>query len=596
MIERFKRWRFLPVAPSLVMTLRRDRLSEDANAVDSKTVVLAVLACALGVTAAGIAQLLTHLIGFVTNLFFFQRFSTAFIDPYNPQNWGLWVMLVPVVGGVIVGLMARFGSRAIRGHGIPEAMENILMNESRIPLRVTFLKPLSAAIAIGTGGPFGAEGPIIATGAAAGSVLGQWLKLTSRQRKILLAAGAAAGMTATFGSPVSAVLLAVELLLFEFHPNSLIPVAIASATAESVRAYVVGTAPIFAMTPITELSQSILVFSLLVGVVMGVASVFVTKVVYAIEDGFEKLPVHWMWWPALGGVVVGVVGYFYPATLGVGYGNIDAILHGAMLPQALLIFCVMKFISWSIALGSGTSGGTLAPLFTFGGGMGSLMGYLALQMDPNLGFGVGMAGLVGMAAIFAGASRALLASVVFAFEVTQQPLGLMPLLAGCSVSYLISGILMKTSIMTEKIERRGVHVPFAFHADPLSHSLIKDYATKEVCSLSQGMAVSSVFSQILNQTSPYVYSVYPLTDENGHYAGVVTREDLIRKAAGSQGLVGEFRRSDAVTVRPDQTLHAAQVLMVRHDLEALPVVGKDGKSLVGMISHTDLARAATRQS
>ncbi len=581
---------FLPVAPSLDVTIGRNHFESEMKAVNTQTIMLCLLACLLGTLSAVVAQILTHLIGLVTNLFFFQRISFDFISPYNKEAWGYWVIFIPVIGGLIVGIMARFGSKAIRGHGIPEAMENILINESRIPLRLTFLKPLSAAIAIGTGGPFGAEGPIIATGAALGSVMGQWLRLAATHRKILLAAGAAAGMTATFGSPISAVLLAVELLLFEFKPHSIIPVAIAASTAEAVRASTLGTAPIFAMTPISNLPGSALAFSLLVGAVMGVASVLITKSVYAVEDNFEKLPIHWMWWPAIGGVAVGVVGYFFPSTLGVGYGNIESILHGDMLPSFMIVFCSMKFISWLISLGSGTSGGTLAPLFTFGGGMGSLLGFAALQLDPQLGITVGMAGLVGMAAIFAGASRALLASVVFAFEVTQQPLGLMPLLAGCSVSYLISGILMKNSIMTEKIERRGVKVPVAYFADPLGHLYVRDCYSSKVCSFLSETKVSEVYEKVLHFAPPYDHLVYPVVDKDGLYIGVVTREDLIQQERTHENTIGNQMKKNFVSVKAENTLRFAQNLMRKHQITVLPVVDSDGRTLKGILSQSDIIK------
>jgi chloride channel protein, CIC family len=432
--------------------------------VDRRVVILCALSMALAGVAALVAQALTKLIGLCTNLAFHQRISTDLSSPAG-HHLGPLVIAVPVLGGIIIGFMARYGSKAIRGHGIPEAMEQVLTNESRIPRRMTFLKPISAAISIGTGGPFGAEGPIIATGGALGSWLGQLLRTTAQERKTLLAAGAAAGMAATFGSPVSAVLLAVELLLFEYRPRSLIPVALAAATATGVRVGFVGASPVFPMPELTQPGGAALATYVLLGAIVGFASVWVTRAVYAIEDGFEKLPIHWMWWPALGGLVVGVVGFFAPRTMGVGYDNIEQIVAGDLGGRALAVLCGLKLISWSISLGSGTSGGTLAPLFTIGGGLGALLGAGVVALAPALGLDVRIAALVGMAAMFAGASRALLASVVFAFETTRQPIGLLPLLGGCSAAFLISCLLMKNSIMTEKIARRGVQVPSEYSAD-----------------------------------------------------------------------------------------------------------------------------------
>jgi chloride channel protein, CIC family len=417
--------------------------------VDARVVLVCALSILLAVAAALVAQVLAHLIALVTNVAFYRRVSIAWADP-TTAHWGIFTILVPVIGGLIVGFMAKYGSQAIRGHGIPEAMEQVLLNKSRVPARMTFLKPLSAAVAIGTGGPFGAEGPIIATGGAMGSLIGQVLHTTAAERKTLLAAGAAAGMAATFGSPVSAVLLAVELLLFEYRPRSIIPVALASATAAGVRLLFHGAEPVFPMPDLTQPAPAALAAYIVLGAVIGVASVVITRIVYGVEDAFEGLPIHWMWWPAIGAVAVGVIGYFYPRTLGVGYDNITSIISGQMAISAVAILCLMKFISWSVALGSGTSGGTLAPLFTIGGGLGAVLGAGAARLAPAAHVDVRIAALVGMAAIFAGASRALLASAVFAFETTLQPLGLLPLLGGCSASFLVSCLLMRNSIMTER--------------------------------------------------------------------------------------------------------------------------------------------------
>lgn len=433
-----------------------------APLLDRRVFFISLISLLVAGLAALVAQILSKLIALITQLAFYGRLSLESVSPAD-HSLGLWVILVPIAGALIVGLMARYGSEAIRGHGIPEAMEQILYNESRIPARMTWLKPISAAIAIGTGGPFGAEGPIIATGGALGSLFGQVLKTTPHERKTLLAAGAAAGMTATFGTPVSAVLLAIELLLFEFRPRSYIPVALAAAAAAGFRIFLVGDAPMFRMGAIHAPGLESLLFYGLEGVALGALAVGVTRLLYAIEDGFDHLPVHWMWWPALGAIAVGVAGYFSPRTLGVGYDNIEHMLTGEWAIPALLFFCGMKFISWSISLGSGTSGGTLAPLFTIGGGVGAGLGSLFAHFAPGAGLDIRLAALVGMASMFAGASRALLASILFAFEITQQPSALLPLMAGCVASFTVSALLMRQTIMTEKIARRGRTVPMEYH-------------------------------------------------------------------------------------------------------------------------------------
>lgn len=430
---------------------------------DPRVIRISALSMAVAALAAVVGQVLLKAIAFFTQLFFFGRFSLAPASPAD-NRLGLWVVLVPVAGGLLVGLMARYGTKAIRGHGIPEAMDQILTNESRIPYRMAFWKPVSAAVAIGSGGPFGAEGPIIATGGALGAALGQIVHVSAQERKVLLAAGAAAGMTAVFGSPLAAVLLAIELLLFEFRPRSLIPVALACAVSAGIRIACEGTAPVFPIPPLAVPSAPSLVFYVLLGGAVGAVSIWVTGAVYAVEDAFEaffgkRLHVHWALWPAVGAAAVGGIGYFFPRTLGVGYENITDILALRLGGGVLAAFVAAKFVSWVIALGSGTSGGTLAPLFTVGGGLGALVGAGAAAAFPSAGIQPGLAALVGMACIFAGASRAFLASIVFVFEVTRDANALVPLLGSCALAFLVSHLGMENSIMTEKIVRRGVDVP-----------------------------------------------------------------------------------------------------------------------------------------
>jgi H+/Cl- antiporter ClcA len=454
----------IPLAPSLDPSLIDAHMPTRLPLLGTRVLRIGALAILLGLVVGGIAKGLTMLIGLITNLAFHQTWSTAFGRPAG-HHLGPWVIVVPAFGGLVVGAMARWGSRAIRGHGIPEAMEQVLTNESRIPARMTWLKPLSSAVAIGTGGPFGAEGPIIATGGALGSLLGQRLPVTADERKTLLAAGAAAGMAAIFSAPVSAVLLSIELLLFERRARSMLPVALAAATGTGVRFALEGPGPVFPMPALAAVAPQALIVYALLGVVMGVAGVFITRLAYAVEDAFEKLPIHWMWWPALGGLVVGAVGYVMPETLGVGYENITAVISGHLGLMAMAWLAAAKLLSWSVALGSGTSGGTLAPLFTVGGALGGVCG-LALAAWPPLHVDPNMAALIGMAALFAGASRALMTSAVFVFETTMQPHALLPLLAACTTAYLVSGLMMRHTIMTEKIARRGVHVPTDFGVVP----------------------------------------------------------------------------------------------------------------------------------
>ncbi len=580
----------LPVSVSLGPTLDAAAVPRQPPLVDARVVAIAGLSIVIAGAAGLVAQLLTRLIGLITNLAFYGHFSTSFASPAG-NRLGWWVVLVPIGGALVVGVMARFGSAAIRGHGIPEAMERVLYNQSKIPYRITFLKPLSAAISIGTGGPFGAEGPIIATGGALGSLIGQLLPVSAQERKTLLAAGAAAGMSATFGCPVSAVLLAVELLLFEYRPRSLIPVALAAATACAVRYAFVGAQPVFAMPNLLEPGGGALAVYVVLGASVGVASIAVTKLVYAIEDGFDKLPMHWMWWPALGAIAVGICGVIAPRSMGVGYDNIEHIVSGELagLPMAVLVF--WKLVSWSISLGSGTSGGTLAPLFTIGGGLGSLLAMGAAFVAPSLGIDVRIGALVGMAAIFAGASRALLASVVFAFETTRQPLGLLPLLGGCTASFLVSCIGMRNSIMTEKIARRGARVAGEYVADFLDGLLVRDHGVKPVVTLHAAERLGDVQQKIGGGSSGLQHQGFPIVDGAGDLVGVLTRRDLLVELPPDTPL-GSLIRRPPIVVYDESSLREAADQMTHAEVGRLPVVSALApKKVIGILTRSDLLAA-----
>ncbi|MES2788662.1 MAG: chloride channel protein [Planctomycetota bacterium] len=563
--------------------------------IDGRLLQLCCWAVALGLTAAIAAQVLTRLIAIITNLAFYQQWSIANVSPADNQL-GIWVLVPPLIGAFIVGLMARYGSPAIRGHGIPEAMEQVLTNESRIPARMTWLKPLSAAISIGTGGPFGSEGPIIATGSALGSLLGQLIRTTAGERKALLASGAAAGMAATFGTPVSAVLLAVELLLFEFRPRSLIPVVLASVTAAGVRIMVEGAEPVFPMPDITTPTGIALVLYVVIGALMGLAAAAIIRVTYAVEDTFEHLPIHWMWWPMVGSLAIGITGYFAPRTLGVGYANITEALQGSFLLESALFLVTMKFISWSISLGSGTSGGTLAPLLTVGAGLGLVCGQFFNMLIPAAGVDPRVAALVGMASLFAGASRALLASAVFAFETTLQPLGLLPLLGSCSMSYLIASILSPNSIMTEKIARRGIRTPLEYLADYLDQVYVSEIASKTVITLRSNQTLLEVKHWLDSDPERSRHQGYPVIDEKGVLFGVVTRRDLLATAAPESTTIGELVRRMPVYVYEMSTARDAADHMVRHDVGRLPVVCKEHpRQVVGIVTRSDILSVYERR-
>ncbi len=555
---------------------------------NNRALFISFVSVLLGAIAGFVAKVLTSLIGLITNLSFYGKFSFAFTSPKD-NSLGLYVIIIPILGAIIVGLMARYGSKGIRGHGIPEAMEQVLTNKSKIPPRLTFLKPLSAALSIGTGGPFGAEGPIIATGGALGSLIGQLFHTNSDERKILLSAGAAGGMAATFGSPISAILLAIELLLFEFKPKSFLPVTLASISATAIRMSFEGTKPIFQIPDLTAPTDTALVSYFALGILIGLASVFVTKSVYIIEDLFEKLPVHWMWWPAIGAVAVGIAGYFVPATLGVGYDNITNILNGSISGSLLTILFVAKFFSWSISLGSGTSGGTLAPLFTIGGGLGAAIAIFASHIFPALGIDPRMAALVGMAALFTGASRAILTSIIFAFETTLQPTAILPLLACCSASYLVSLFLMKETIMTEKIARRGIRVPNEYTSDYLNTLKVDQFATKKVISIAADQKLIDVRSRMVKEGLKH--HTFPVI-ENDRVIGIITKNNLEKLDEDENSEIKKIISEPFVVLLNENSITEAADLMAEFEVSAVPVVENlTNLKLTGIISRNDILRA-----
>lgn len=565
-------------------SLLNANMAKRSQPLDKRTVWISFLGIVLGIIAAFVAYGLTALIGLITNLAFYGRINTSFVSPAHHQL-GLWVIAIPVIGGLIVGGMARWGSKAIRGHGIPEAMEQILRNESRIPARITWLKPVSSAIVIGTGGPFGAEGPIIATGGALGSLLGQLIHVTADERKTLLAAGAAAGMAAIFAAPISAVLLAIELLLFERRARSLIPVALAAAIATSIRYNLEGSDAVFAMSTIAIPGVLALLMYTLLGALLGVIGVGITKLTYGIEDIFEKLPIHWVWWPAWGGLIVGLIGYINPQILGVGYDNIAAILNNHLVLNALIALCLLKLISWSIALGSGTSGGTLAPLFTIGGALGGIVGVTFSSWFPWMGLDPRVAALVGMASLFTGASRAFLAAVVFAFETTLQPHGLLPLLASCAAAYLVSGLLMRHTIMTEKIVRRGVRVPSDYSADYLDRISVGAICSRNVVTLDHQQRIADIKAWINQNSAESEHQGFPVCKAE-HVIGMVTHKDLLRADAT---YIGDLVQRTPLVVQESHSAREAADHMAEANVGRLIVVADDdlGK-MVGIITRGDL--------
>jgi CIC family chloride channel protein len=561
-----------------------------------RVVPISLLAAVIGVVCAYVALALLRLIGLFTNLFYFGRWSTTMVSPVG-NHLGGYSVFVPIVGALIIGVMARYGSERIRGHGIPEAIESILLNGSRIEPKVAILKPLSSAISIGSGGPFGAEGPIIMTGGAVGSMIAQMFHLTSAERKTLLVAGAAGGMSATFAAPVAAVLLAVELLLFEWKPRSLIPVALASAMAAVVRRYILGFGPLFPV-PVHPLfiGPKGLLGCALVGLLAGALSALLTLSVYAAEDAFQRLKLHWMWWPAIGGLAIGLGGLVFPQALGVGYDTIGALLQGSVTTRVILGVLLVKWFIWAVSLGSGTSGGVLAPLLMMGGALGGL----EAMFLPNEG--AGFWPLISMGAILAGTMRAPFTSIVFAFELTHDANVFLPLLVGGVIAHGFTVLTLRRSILTEKVARRGYHLSREYAVDPLEILFVREVMRTKVAVLAADSTLGEIWHSLRTDRDHdrrQEQRLLPVVNAKGQLVGVVTRRDISQRIEPNRNAapelpIGDLVRTSTVEAYPDEPLRVIVYRMVEKGCTRMPVVEPTTRKFLGLVSLNDLLKARTR--
>lgn len=553
---------------------------------------ITLLAIPIGAAGACFALFLLRLIALFTNLFYYGRLATTATSP-SGHHLGWMAVFVPVAGGVVVGLMARYGSDRIRGHGIPEAIESILLNGSRIEPKVAILKPVSAAVAIGSGGPFGAEGPIIMTGGAFGSMIAQMFHLTSAERKTLLVAGAAAGMSATFAAPVSSVLLAIELLLFERKPRSIIPVAMASGTAALLRHYLLGDGPLFPSYLHPQVfSPWTLLCCVAAGIICGLLAIPLSDLVYKFEDLFGKLPVHWMWWPAIGGVVVGLGGLVFPPALGVGYDVIGQLVSGDRALHLVFGVLVVKWLIWSVDLGSGTSGGVLAPVMMIGGALGALLSYGL----PNVGPGFWV--LIGIAGVLSGTLRVPMTAIIFTIEETHDWNMFLPLLLGSVASYAVSTLLLRRSILTEKVARRGYHLTCEYAVDPLELLYAREVMRSNVMVLQAKNTIRTVLSGLEDYSRQW-QRLLPVVQSDGTLLGVLVRGDIRshREKDGDAVLeqtVDELTRREAVVAYPDEPLRALAYRMAEKGVTRLPVVDRATRKFEGLVSLDDLLKARAR--
>jgi chloride channel protein, CIC family len=552
-----------------------------------RLILLSLLAAGLGLLGGGAAWVLLHLISLLTNLALFHRVGWE-LPSFTGLRPSGWIIVAAVAGAFLVSLLAKWAP-VIRGHGIPETMEAVLVRQSRISPRAAVAKPLSAALAIGTGGPFGAEGPIIVTGGALGSLVGQVLHVSPAERKILLACGAAAGMSATFGAPLASVVLAIELLLFEFSTRAFVPLVVAASVAAGMHSALFGSGPLFSVPAHDYAGLGILPWFVVLGVACGLLAVVVSKGLFWIEDGFRRLPVDEFWHPVIGALGFSAIGLLVPRALGVGYDAIGDVLNDRLTVTAIAVLALAKLAAWWIALGSGTSGGTLAPLLLIGGAFGSLVGTLAATLSPGLGLSPGAFAVVGMAALFGASTRATFTSIVFLFELTRDYQVILPLMLAAVVADVIAGALMRETLMTEKLARRGLRVQTEYEVDVLRTTLVREVMTREVDTLSAACTVGAARDKLLAGR----HSAYPLVDGEGRCVGILTRGDLLRQPFDDSAPVATAASGDVVSVSPDDTVFRVLQLILEEGVEHLPVL--EGGRLAGICTRTDVLRARRRQ-
>jgi H+/Cl- antiporter ClcA len=556
--------------------------------VNSRLFFISSMAIVIGLVSAVVAMFFLKLIALITNVCYFHQWSLVFHTPDQcPVSWTS--IFIPIVGGLLVGLIARYGSEKIRGDGIPESLEVILFSKSRVSPKVAVLKPISSAITIGMGGPFGAEGPIIATGGALGSLIAQGIHLSASERKTLLVAGAAAGMSAMFATPLSAILLAVEVLLFEWKPSSLIPVSLASIFAVVARPYLLGSGPLFPVTQIFHFTLHVFLMALVIGIVSGLIAALLSRAIYAVEDIFKKLPLHWMWWTVLAGVVVGLGGFWEPQTLGVGYDVIAKFIHGQIPISTVAPLVLVKIVIWAVALGAGSPGGVLAPILIIGSGLGNLEAAL-------IGSNLSLWALVSMGAVFSGVLRAPLTGILFVLEVTHNSSILIPLLIGCMLSYMMSVLLMKHSIMTEKIARRGFKVVCDYTVDLLERVEVKEVMTPHVEVIPGVLHLRKVQEQFFSHNQKH--RGYPVVDAHNGLLGILTASDvleLVKTPKNHFKPLSQLIHSKPIVAQPTESCRSIAKRMAFYSIGRLPVVSnKNPKKIMGIITRSDILRVSLR--
>ncbi|HTW32158.1 MAG TPA: chloride channel protein [Candidatus Sulfotelmatobacter sp.] len=557
------------------------RLPKKRPVPQDRLLAISLLAIVVGALGGFVAEALLRTINFLTDLLFFGQWSTAYLPPNTaPHHW--WFLFLPAAGGLGVGLLVQYFSPEVKGDGIPEAMAVVLTKGSIVKPRVGFFKPLSAAITVGTGGPFGAEGPIIQTGAALGSIIGQLIPSSPSERRILLACGAAAGLAGVFKTPFAGLMMAIELLVFEFRARSFIPIALASATGTMVAMGFRGAQPVFPLATNYQFHAGELPFFVILGIGCAGLAWAMTRALYLCEEFFEDLKIWFPLVPALGGLFVGILGLFYPQVLGTGYAVIADVLAVPQPLHKLVGIGLAKLAAFAVALGSGASGGTFAPALMIGGSLGAAYGSVVHLFLPHSS-AIGIYGMVATAALFGSIYRATPSAILFMLEVTGAYNAFLPVFLVAVVADLAVHYLMRHTINTERLVRRGTLVPDAYTVDPMKLMRVRDVMNTDVDTVRPQQRVSEFLTESMGHGS------VPVVDEQGHPVGMLRRSDLL--AAKPEELAGDLAKREFPFVYSDEIVHDVALRFVQEELGRCPVVNRETGELAGILTAFDLLKA-----
>ncbi|MGD8362786.1 MAG: chloride channel protein [Gemmatimonadota bacterium] len=507
-----------------------------------------------------------------------------------------WVVLAPAAGGILVGLMVRYMAREAKGHGVPEVMEAVILRGGVIRPRLVAVKSIASAVCIGTGGSVGREGPIVQIGSALASAIGRLLGVKGNQLRTLVAAGAAAGIAATFNAPLAGALFGVEIILGNFAVAEFSAIVIASVSATAVSRHFLGAEPLIDVPSLSLVSPwEVIPYSLL-GVAAAVVALTFSWSIYKAEDMFDRFPLLPWLTTAVGGLMVGALALAYPQVMGVGYPVTEAAVWGRLSVGLLLVLVPAKLLATSLTLGSGGSGGIFAPSLFLGSLTGGLTGAAANFWAPNLTGPPGAYALVGMGAVVAGATHAPLTAILMIFELTSDYRMILPLMASCMIANLITARAREDSIYTRKLVRRGVDVHRGRAVNVLRSLQVSDVMKDDMITVGEGERLGSILGRVSGDTFPYLY----VMGEDDKFVGLVelgTLRQAIVQAdeLGALLVARDLAREDVPTVSPDQNLDLVSRIFGGRDLEELPVVDPENHRLLGFVASHHLLEAYNRE-